>query len=57
MASIRGLSDYNIELLFKYFLTKAKQAQVMDQIAELPTDFLMKVKPYIAKKYHKQLGI
>lgn len=57
MASIRGLSDYNIELLFKHFLTKPKQTQVMDQIAELPTDFLMKVKSYIAKKYWSQLGI
>ena len=57
MASIRGLSDYNIELLFKKFLTKPKQTQVMDQIAELPTDFLMKVKPYIAKKYWPRLGI
>lgn len=57
MASIRGLSDHNIELLFKHFLTKPKQTQVMDQIAELPTDFLMKAKPYIAKKYWSQLGI
>lgn len=57
ISRIRELSDYNIELFFKNFLTKPKQKVYLDQMIELPRDFLMKAKPYITKKYWSQLGI
>jgi hypothetical protein len=57
VSRIRGLSDYNIESFFKNFLTKPKQKIYLDQMTELPIDFLMRAKPYITKKYWSQLGI
>lgn len=57
VSQIRGLSDYNVELFFKNFLTKPKQKVYLDRMTELPIDFLMRAKPYITKKYWSQLGI
>ena len=57
VSQIKELSDYNIELFFKNFLTKPKQKLYIDQMTELPKGFLMRAKPYITKKYWPQLGI
>lgn len=57
LSELNGLDSNNVTLLFSKFLSKAKQGKFIILLESLPTDFLMKAKPAIAKKYHKQLGI
>lgn len=57
LSELKGLDSNNVALLFSTFMSKPKQGKFISTLESLPTDFLMKAKPAIAKKYHKQLGI
>lgn len=57
LAKLDNLSDFNIKIFFREFLSKPKQAKFLDVLSELPATFLMRAKPYLAKKYYTQLGI
>ena len=57
LSELKGLDSNNATLLFSKFLSKPKQGKFISMLESLPTEFLMKAKPAIAKKYWSQLGI
>jgi len=56
VSKVDGIDDNNISLIWKK-LPKNKQSQYIEQMSKLPKHILEIGKPFIVKKYHKQLGI
>ena len=51
------IDDESIKIIWVNYYTKQKQAKTADRMSELSNRALIIGKPYIAKKYHAQLGI